>query len=306
MNLRSVAARLTFTVLSLLAFLTVLHAAFYAMPGDPVRALFGLRSPGPALVNELRATFHLDDPYPVQLWRYLSGLVTGDLGPVYRLSPNGLSATSSSVGGVIRGALPHTMSLVGLAIVLQALVGTVLTVKLSELSGRRYLAVKAFVAVLIAVPAFLIAAVFEVMAPGLAGAAELLAGAAALAAVPAGMVALVGGPMVRDVRREAFTRRARASGITEGRVRWLHTLRPAMGLVASLMAAETGNLLTAAVVVEPVLGRHGLGAVLINALNTRQGPTLLAVVGVSFGIVAVMNFIGDALATTLDPRVQSI
>jgi peptide/nickel transport system permease protein len=79
-----------------------------------------------------------------------------------------------------------------------------------------------------------------------------------------------------------------------------------MGLMASLMAAQTGTLLTAAVVVEPVLGRPGLGAVLVDAINTRQGPTLLAVVGVSFGVVAVMNLIGDALSTILDPRVQSI
>lgn len=306
MNARSFATRLVWTVISMLAFLTVMHAVFYLLPGDPVRALFGFRSPGEELLSELREAFRLDDPYPVQLGRYLAGLVTGDLGPVYRLSPNGLSASGTTVSGVVWASVPSTLRMVGLAVVLQTAVGTALSGVLSGVSGRRAVAFKAGVALLIAVPSFVLASLAQIGVPWLVDALGLLAGAAFLAAVPSGMVALIGYPLVRDTRRSDFARRAFASGMSDRRVRWIHTMRPTMGTMVTLGAAETGNLLTAAVLVEPILGRQGLGSVLIAAMNARQGPTILGAVGTAFVLVATMNLVADLLTMRLDPRIDAL
>jgi oligopeptide transport system permease protein len=305
-ELRRFGVRVAWTVLSLVLFLSVLHAVFYALPGDPVRALFGLRSPGPELIAELRAAFGLDRPYPAQLWDYLTGLVTGDLGPVYRLSPNGLSPTGGSVGQLLGAAVPATGRLVGTAIVLQTVIGTALSVRMAGSTRRRHLGMTALVAALVAVPSFLLAALVEVAAPQVVRTAELLAGAACLAALPTGMVALVGEPLLRETRTAAYVRRATASGLPEGRVRWLHALRPSVGPLLAVGSSQTGNLLTAAILVEPILDRPGIGSVLVGAVNTRQGPTVLAVVGVGFALVAAANLLADLLATALDPRVDAL
>jgi ABC-type dipeptide/oligopeptide/nickel transport system permease component len=305
-DLRRLAARLLWTAASLAAFLTVLHAAFYLLPGDPIRALFGFRSPGPELIAELREAFGLDDPYPVQLWRYLSGLVTGDLGPVYRVSPNGLSPAGGTVGGLIAEAVPATALLVGLAVLLQVVLGTVVGVLLAGWTGARVLAARTALALLVAAPPFVLASTLRVAAPQVVEHLQLLAGAACLAALPIGSVALVGRPLLRETRRSAFVRRAVASGVSRQRVRWLHALRPALGTTTTLAAAEIGNLLTAAILVEPIIGRPGIGAVLLQAVNARQGPTVLAVVGVCFVLVAAVNLAADVLVERIDPRTAAV
>ena len=306
MGPKSFTARLVWTGVAMVTCLTALHAVYYLLPGDPVRALFGFQSPGPELLAELTVAFGLDDPYPVQLGRYLTGLATGDLGPVYRLAPGGLAPAGTTVSEVIWASVPSTMRMVGLAVVVHTILGAALGSVLSEASGRRALAFKATVALLIAVPSFVLAGLAQIGAPGLVDAFGLLAGAAFLAAMPSGLVALIGYPMVRDTRRSAYVLRAMASGVPDRRVRWIHTMRPSMGPMVVLGAAQTDNLLAAAVVVEPVIGRPGLGSVLIEAMNARQGPTIIGVVGTTFVLVAVLNLLADVVTTRLDPRVDAL
>ncbi|CAN5880420.1 hypothetical protein BH24ACT15_BH24ACT15_27980 [soil metagenome] len=77
--------RMCWSAMALLVLLTCLDAVTFGMAGDPVRALFGLRSPGPELIAELRDAYGLDDPYLQQLLHYLTGLFTGD--PVRGCAP---------------------------------------------------------------------------------------------------------------------------------------------------------------------------------------------------------------------------
>ncbi len=303
MSPRAVLVRIAWTVLSLLVALCALHAVTYLLPGDPVRALFGFQSPGPELLAELRAVYQLDDPYLVQLGRWLSGLVTGDLGPLYGLAPGGLADTGQSVSEVIWATMPSSLRLVGTAAVLQLVIGSTLAIALADASGRRLQAAKALVSLLIAVPSFAMAGLLQIWAPGLVDAANLLAGAACLAALPAGMVALVGFPTVREVRRSGYIRSALARGVPGGRVRWLHMLRPSVLPMLALSAAETGTLLASTVLVEPVLQRPGVGRLLIQAVDVRQGPLLLAIVGVFLIAVAVATLLADLLSLAADPRI---
>ena len=172
-------------------------------------------------------------------------------------------------------------------------------------SARRGLATVA-VCVLVAVPSYGLAALLTVWAPGLVGGAQLLTGAACLAALPAGMIALVGQPLVRGARAEHYVRRAVASGLGPGRVRWLHALRPTIAPMISLAAAEVGALLAATVLVEPVLGRPGVGSLLVWAMDVRQGPVLLAIVGTFVIAVAVANLLADLTLTLVDPRARHL
>jgi len=80
------------------------------VPGDPARIALGPLATSEQ-VSELRQEMGLDDPFPVQLWTYLTGLVQGDLGKSL--------LTSRPVMDDIRAALPATFELVLFTIVLQ-------------------------------------------------------------------------------------------------------------------------------------------------------------------------------------------
>ncbi|WP_370325701.1 ABC transporter permease [Euzebya sp.] len=303
MSTSALLKRGAWTLLTLLVALSALHAVTYGLPGDPIRALFGLERPDPTLLAELRASFGLDEPYPVQLWQYLSGLVTGDLGPVYRLAPGGLAPSPGSVGELIGQGMPHTLRLVGVAVVLQVVVGTLVAVWMVDASVRRRQTIMALVSLGVAIPAFVAANMLAATVPWLVDASRVLVGAACLAAAPAGMMAITGFADVRTSRRSSYVQRARSAGVAERRVKWLHGLRPAMAPMVSLAASQTGFMLATAVVVEPAVGIPGIGRLLTTSLQTRQGPTTLAVVGVFLIAVAVVNLLADVTTTLLDPRV---
>ncbi len=52
----------------------LIYFLVFAMPGDPILALFGDRTPSEALVNALREEYHLNDPFLVQYWYYITGV----------------------------------------------------------------------------------------------------------------------------------------------------------------------------------------------------------------------------------------
>lgn len=74
----------------------------------------------------------------------------------------------------------------------------------------------------------------------------------------------------------------------------------------TLSTAETSALFAAAVLVEPVLGRSGIGSVLVSSIDLRQGPITLAVVGVYMIPITVMTLLADVLLAVLDPRQTSL
>src|SRR5262245_4687942 len=72
--------RLLMLVVTLLISSFVIFAALYIAPGNPIATLSGGRSLPPAAVEQLEQRFHLDQPFPVRYWEWLTGAVQGDFG----------------------------------------------------------------------------------------------------------------------------------------------------------------------------------------------------------------------------------
>src|SRR5690349_2473662 len=98
----------------------LIYFLVFAMPGDPILALFGDRTPNPALVDALREQYHLDDPFVVQYWYYITGGLQGDLGDPFSGRP---------VSAVLADTLPVTGRLALMAIAIEftlaIIVGTI-------------------------------------------------------------------------------------------------------------------------------------------------------------------------------------
>src|ERR1700761_5053678 len=92
----------------------LIYGMVFLLPGDPIAALGGDRPLSPAVAAQLRAQYHLNDPFWLQYLHYLGGILHGDLGHAY----SGLPVTS-----VLAQAFPVTFKLAMIALAVEALFG---------------------------------------------------------------------------------------------------------------------------------------------------------------------------------------
>jgi len=112
----------------------VFHSALSLLPGDPVRAMFGLARPDPRIYDALRAQYHFDDPWYARYLLYLRDLLTGDLG---RSFPTQVRAAGRGTGTPVTDILSRTLP-VSLRILVPALiVVTVAGIVIGTLATRK-------------------------------------------------------------------------------------------------------------------------------------------------------------------------
>ena len=92
----------------------LIYGMVFLLPGDPVAALGGDRPLSPAVAAQLRAQYHLDDPFWLQYLHYLGGILHGDLGRAYSGLP---------VSAVLAQAFPVTIRLALIALAVEAVLG---------------------------------------------------------------------------------------------------------------------------------------------------------------------------------------
>ena len=108
-----------------------------------------------------------------------------------------------------------------------------------------------------------------------------------------------------EVLGEDFVRTARAKGVSEGVVVWRHALRNALLPVVTLTGLQHGALLGGAVITETVFAWPGIGALLMEAIQSRDYPVVQGCVLVISLAYVMVNLATDLLYVLIDPRVQS-
>jgi ABC-type dipeptide/oligopeptide/nickel transport system permease component len=107
-----------------------------------------------------------------------------------------------------------------------------------------------------------------------------------------------------EVLRQDFIRTARAKGLHERRVVWLHALRNAMLPVVTVIGLLLGRILAGSVIVETVFAIPGVGRMLVTAINQSDFPAVQAVVLVVAVAVIGMNLLTDVVYAVIDPRIR--
>ena len=97
---------------------------------------------------------------------------------------------------------------------------------------------------------------------------------------------------------------ARARGLSERRILWVHSLRPALLPVATLIGLSVPFLVSGSVVVESVFSWPGMGRVLWLSAQARDVPLVLGVTIVGAVAVVLGNLLADLLYAVVDPRVR--
>jgi peptide/nickel transport system permease protein len=315
--LRRLAAALLLLYLVLTATFFLIHLA----PGDPTVLLAGDRI-SPTVAERLRTVYGLDRPLGEQYLTWLrSVVIEGDWGVSLH---NG-----RPVVDLLAGALPATALLAFSALLVQYGVGLPLGVAAARRRGSPADgAIRVISLLLYSMPLFwlglmailLFAYAWPVLPPShmrAVGAGELgpwarLADLLLHLALPALTLGLsLAGGTVRFVRNrmieileEDYVRTARAKGLSERRVVWVHALRNALVPVVQLLGLSIPFLLNGSLVVEVVFSWPGLGRTAFQAIVARDFPVILAATAFTAALVVAGNLLADLLHAAVDPRVR--
>jgi peptide/nickel transport system permease protein len=101
-----------------------------------------------------------------------------------------------------------------------------------------------------------------------------------------------------------FVKLARAKGVSEAKVVWVHVLRNALLPIMTFMAIWIGTAVSGSVVVEVVFDWPGVGAMFVGAISTRDFPIIQAIVGIIAVSVLLANLVVDLLYGVVDPRIR--
>lgn len=287
----------------LLGAATVVFFLIHLVPGDPAAAMLG-EGAAPSDVAALRRDLGLDRPIPRQYATWVAGLSRGDLGKSI--------LTRRPVTGEIAKAVPATAQLAAcafLAALLVALPAGVLAAVFRGLPPDHVLRAVSLAGVSTPnyVSAPLLVLIFSIGLGWLPVSGREGAGALVLPAVTLGLtLAALLSRMVRASMAEELTRPYVLAALARGESRTgaalRHALRNALPPVVVVAGLQFGSLLTGAVVTETIFSWPGIGRLLVQSIQRRDYPLVQGCVLFIATVYTVVNAAVDVLAVRLDPR----
>jgi peptide/nickel transport system permease protein len=296
--------RLVAAAITLLGVILVMVLLVRALPGDPARIIAGLLAT-PEQVQEIRLSMGLDEPVPIQYWRYLVNLAHGSLGTSARFGTTVLSE--------IAHRLPYTLVLAVFGTLFGAIFGIALGVLAATHKGRWADAFGSMLGVVgISMPVYwlgiLLIVLFSVelkLLPigGAATASSLVMPTLTLGVFSMAVVSRMTRSTMLDTLDQDYVRTVRAKGVVE----WVavrHALHNAFIPILTVIGLQFGTLLGGAVLTETVFSWPGIGQLLVQSINNRDFPLVQGIVFVFAAMFIVLNIITDLLYSVVDPRVR--
>ncbi|MDK1476742.1 ABC transporter permease [Streptomyces sp. 549] len=305
---RYVARRLLQMIPVFLGVTLMVFLMMYALPGDPVRALYGDQTYDPAQIAAIKADLGLDQPLWKQYMDYLFGLVQGDFGQQI--------ASQVPVSEIIADALPITARLALLAFAFTVVFGIALGMIAGLKAGRPVdTAVLIVTLLFISVPVFVLGYLAQFFFGHTLGWVtpvvqdsdnwgELLLPAMVLGSLSLAYVARLTRTSIAENLRSDYMRTAVAKGLPRHRILSVHLLRNSLIPVVTFLGVDIGSLMAGAVVTEGIFNINGIGSELFEALFRREGSTVVGIVSLIVIIYLAVSLIVDLLYAVLDPRIR--
>jgi len=125
-----------------------------------------------------------------------------------------------------------------------------------------------------------------------------------LAARPLGRIAQVTRSAMLDELAKPYITAARAKGVPESRLVFVHALKNAAVPIVTMTGDEIAQLLTGAILVETVFQWPGIGLLVIDSLARRDLPVVQAGIFMVAFLVIIVNFLVDVAYTLLNPKIR--
>ena len=305
---------------SILLLLLTVSFVFLAgrLIGDPALNMLGPGASDLAL-EKLRRAAGLNDPLWQQYLRYIANLIQGDFGVSYRfgfsvLPSEDLDAIGQPVVAIVLERLPATFLLaavaMGLAVPLGVLMGVAAAANplsaIDRLVSAIALAGVSIVQFWLGLMLIVLFAVQLGWLPtgGYGGVNHVILPALTLAARPIGRIAQISRSAMLDELSKPYVVTARAKGLNESRIVFLHALRNAAVPIITMIGDELSALLTGAIRVEKIFAWPGIGLLIIDSLTRSDLPLIQASIAVVAALVVVVNLLVDLAYRLVNPRIR--
>jgi len=298
--------RLVQSLLILLGVSIITFVLLYWLPADPVRQIAG-RSATAQTVENIRQQLGLDQPLWVQYWRYLTGLVQGDLGRSY--------LQKTEVSTLIASRLPASLLLMAGAIFAELLLGLSMGIVAAlrrSTTMDQSLMIVSFIGV--SAPQFVVGLlllyVFAVQLGwfpigGYGTFSHLVLPSITLGILGSGWYSRMMRSSMIEVLRQDYVRTARAKGLTRLRVIFRHALPNAILPIIAMIGIDIGIFMGGIVVVESVFGWPGIGQLAWQAIQRVDIPIIMGVTLVSAIAIVIGNLLADLISLMVDPRIRT-
>jgi peptide/nickel transport system permease protein len=296
---------------TLLGVVLLVFFLFNWVGGDPAYMLAGKIS-NPEQIENIRRQLGVDRPYPVQLWIFIKQIASADFGSSW--------ATNEKVSQIFATRLGPSLTVLVPLLVLSTLLAMgaamLAAYKRGSLTDRAIMigctvgqsvSILVYIIVLQYVLAYQLGW-FPVQGWG-NGLAENLLRYSALPILVGVLVSLA--PDTRlyrsaflDEINQDYVRTARAKGMSEPRVMWIHVLRNAAIPIVTNVMMQLPGLLAGAFLIERFFSIPGIGREVIMAVERSDFPVIKAVTIYVALATMVVNLAADLLYRAIDPRVQ--
>ena len=284
------------------------------LPGDPALVMAG-EEKDPAVIEQIRRQYHLDEPLPMQYGRWMAGVLQGDLGESMRIK--------QPVSQLVAEKLPVTLQLATMAMLIALLIGIPAGILSAVKKGSAWdVGANVFALWGLSTPNFwlgiMLIFLFSVKlgwlpASGYVSPREDLMQSLASTIMPAFVLGnAIAAVLMRHTRSAMlqsmsadYVRTARAKGLYEPAVVLRHALRNALTPVITLGALEFGTLLSGAVLTEQVFSIPGFGKLIVDAVFNRDYAVVQGVVLVTATVYILLNLLADVLYVLVNPRLRT-
>lgn len=298
--------RLAQMALVVLAVVTIVFFVLRLATGDPARLANPPGTPED-IIAQTRRQIGTDVSLGAQYFGYLWDAIRGDLGTSFR--------GAQSVTDAVLSALPNTLALAGITILVSAtiavLFGALAAWRPGGIGDRFVLG---YAAIAQATPAFWLAVVLILVfsvnlrwfpAIDMTGWRSFVLPVTALVVSLSPILARTARQSFIETLHEDYIKAARARGLPNWRVFAIHGLKAAALPLITLVGLQLGFLLAGAVVVEAIFNWPGIGKLILDSLASRDFPMIQGAVLVAAVVFVVINFVVDTLYAVLDPRVRA-
>ena len=319
--LRYVSWRLLQAIPIILAIVVLNFFLLNLAEGDAVDVLAGeAGSATPEYMAQLRAKFGLDQPLPIKLLVYLKNVITLDLGYSFRHD----MPVSKLIIDRFWPTLLLMVSTIILAVGFGILLGLLAAVSLNTWKDA---VITVFALITYATPLFWVGLMMIVVfslnfgwfpTSGMENIAAFYEGFERIKDIahhlilPTITLSLFYLALYTRMMRASMLEQygldyvvtARAKGLSERRITFVHVLRNALLPVITMAGVQVGALIGGSVIVESVFAWPGLGMLAFESLFARDLNLLLGIFLLSSALVVAVNLIVDIIYSFLDPRIE--
>ena len=305
--LKYIGKRLLLMIPVMLGVIIIVFTLMYITPGDPVDSILAGDMATPEAKEALREELGLNGTYFERLFKYIKGLLTGDMGIDY--------ITRVPVFTRIKETFPITLKVA----IFATLAATILGVTIGILSAIKQYSIFDTIGMVIAMvgnsmPSFWEGLLFMLLfalrwkllpSTGIGTWKHLVMPVMVTGTHAMASIARMTRSSMLEVIRSDYITTARSKGHVEWRVILKHALPNALIPIITVVGLQFRHLLGGSVISEAIFNVPGMGTLIIQAITARNYQVVQGAILVTSLALSMINLVVDLLYSLVDPRIKS-